>query len=245
MTVDELKKRLSLPVIGAPMFLASGVDLVVAQCCAGIVGAFPALNARPATELDNWLTEIETRLDAFEKTGREQGDELAGIARAGAGGQAVLDIGDSLEAAQLDRDDARTVDPQAQRDHVLRLGVLIEVHAAQDDQQAFLELDHARPGFLGEQGIDDQRVEIVQLVRNPLARLGMAAVEMHPGEALIGRVRSGLVARYHRAAAVAVNGCRIENAGMLRHCGPPAVPGLRATGYARPAAGRGSRCHWL
>ena len=67
MTVDELKKRLSLPVIGAPMFLASGVDLVVAQCCAGIVGAFPALNARPATELDNWLTEIETRLDAFEK----------------------------------------------------------------------------------------------------------------------------------------------------------------------------------
>ncbi len=72
MTVDELKKRLSLPVIGAPMFLASGVDLVVAQCCAGIVGAFPALNARPAAELDNWLSEIETRLDVFEKeTGRK------------------------------------------------------------------------------------------------------------------------------------------------------------------------------
>ncbi|MBO6948746.1 MAG: nitronate monooxygenase [Rhodospirillales bacterium] len=67
MTVDELKKRLSLPVIGAPMFLASGVDLVVAQCCAGIVGAFPALNARPAEELENWLSEIETRLDTFEK----------------------------------------------------------------------------------------------------------------------------------------------------------------------------------
>ena len=48
MTVDELKKRLSLPVIGAPMFLASGVDLVVAQCCAGVIGTFPALNARPA-----------------------------------------------------------------------------------------------------------------------------------------------------------------------------------------------------
>lgn len=67
MTVDELKKRLSLPVIGAPMFLASGVDLVVAQCCAGIVGAFPALNARPAAELEKWLNQIETRLDAFEK----------------------------------------------------------------------------------------------------------------------------------------------------------------------------------
>ena len=67
MTVDELKKRLSLPVIGAPMFLASGVDLVVAQCCAGIVGAFPALNARPAEELENWLNEIEAHLDAFEQ----------------------------------------------------------------------------------------------------------------------------------------------------------------------------------
>lgn len=66
MTVDELKRRLSVPVIGAPMFLASGVDLVVAQCVNGIVGAFPALNARPASELENWLNEIETRLVAFE-----------------------------------------------------------------------------------------------------------------------------------------------------------------------------------
>ncbi len=71
MNVAALKAELSLPVIGAPMFLASGVDLVVAQCCAGIIGAFPALNARPAKELDTWLTEIETRLAAFEaETGK-------------------------------------------------------------------------------------------------------------------------------------------------------------------------------
>lgn len=71
MNVETLKADLSLPVIGAPMFLASGVDLVVAQCCAGIIGAFPALNARPAEELDTWLTEIETRLVAFEaETGK-------------------------------------------------------------------------------------------------------------------------------------------------------------------------------
>ncbi|MFS4437764.1 NAD(P)H-dependent flavin oxidoreductase [Paracoccaceae bacterium GXU_MW_L88] len=44
------------------MFLASGVDLVVAQCCAGVIGTFPALNARPAEQLDVWLSEIETRL---------------------------------------------------------------------------------------------------------------------------------------------------------------------------------------
>lgn len=71
MNVAALKTELSLPVIGAPMFLASGVDLVVAQCCAGIIGSFPALNARPAEELDTWLTEIETRLAAFEtETGK-------------------------------------------------------------------------------------------------------------------------------------------------------------------------------
>ena len=52
---EVLKTGLELPLIGAPMFLASGVDLVVAQCCAGVIGTFPALNARPAAELDNWL----------------------------------------------------------------------------------------------------------------------------------------------------------------------------------------------
>jgi nitronate monooxygenase len=57
-----LEGKLRLPVIGAPMFIVSGPDLVVAQCKAGIVGAFPALNARPQEELDRWLTRIETAL---------------------------------------------------------------------------------------------------------------------------------------------------------------------------------------
>ena len=56
MTVEMLKQNLILPVIGAPMFLASGVDLVVAQCCNGVIGAFPALNARTAAALDTWLS---------------------------------------------------------------------------------------------------------------------------------------------------------------------------------------------
>ncbi|WP_020178522.1 nitronate monooxygenase family protein [Methylopila sp. M107] len=60
-----LEGRLALPVIGAPMFIVSGPDLVLAQCKAGIVGSFPALNARPAEALDLWLTRIETELAAF------------------------------------------------------------------------------------------------------------------------------------------------------------------------------------
>ncbi len=60
--IDRLTADLALPLIGAPMFLASGVDLVVAQCRAGVIGTFPSLNARPAAALDAWLTEIETRL---------------------------------------------------------------------------------------------------------------------------------------------------------------------------------------
>lgn len=71
MTVNELKRNLILPVIGAPMFLVSGVDLVVAQCCNGVIGAFPALNARPAAALDTWLSEIRARLAQFEdETGK-------------------------------------------------------------------------------------------------------------------------------------------------------------------------------
>lgn len=57
-----LRTRLSLPVIAAPMFIVSNPDLVIAQCQAGIVGAFPALNARPKEELDHWLTRIGTTL---------------------------------------------------------------------------------------------------------------------------------------------------------------------------------------
>ncbi|HEY8608555.1 MAG TPA: nitronate monooxygenase family protein [Noviherbaspirillum sp.] len=58
-------QNLSLPVIASPMFIASGPALVKAQCKAGIVGSFPALNARPAELLDTWLTEIQEDLAAF------------------------------------------------------------------------------------------------------------------------------------------------------------------------------------
>ena len=57
-----LKNRLSVPVIGAPMFLVSFPPLVTAQCMAGVIGAFPHVNARPSAQLDQWLTKIETDL---------------------------------------------------------------------------------------------------------------------------------------------------------------------------------------
>ncbi len=60
-----LKGRLSLPVIGSPMFIVSGPELVIAQCKAGIVGSFPALNARPAEVLEQWLQRITSELDAY------------------------------------------------------------------------------------------------------------------------------------------------------------------------------------
>jgi nitronate monooxygenase len=59
-------QNLSLPVIGSPMFIASGPKLVAAQCKAGIVGAFPALNARPAEMLDTWLSDLQTELTAYQ-----------------------------------------------------------------------------------------------------------------------------------------------------------------------------------
>jgi nitronate monooxygenase len=57
-----LNKNLRLPVIGAPMFIVSTPDLVIAQCRAGIIGSFPALNARPPELLDSWLTQISQAL---------------------------------------------------------------------------------------------------------------------------------------------------------------------------------------
>lgn len=56
------KNRLSIPVIGSPLFIVSGPELVIAQCKAGIVGSFPALNARPQTMLDEWLHRIKEEL---------------------------------------------------------------------------------------------------------------------------------------------------------------------------------------
>jgi len=56
--------RLRLPIIGAPMFIVSTPTLVLAQCKAGVVGSFPALNARPASQLDEWLSRITEELAA-------------------------------------------------------------------------------------------------------------------------------------------------------------------------------------
>jgi nitronate monooxygenase len=63
MPLPALFQHLRLPVIASPMFIVSGPDLVIAQCKAGIVGSFPALNARPAAQLDEWLARISAELD--------------------------------------------------------------------------------------------------------------------------------------------------------------------------------------
>lgn len=60
-------QKLSLPVIGSPLFIISNPQLVIAQCQAGIVGAMPALNARPAAQLDDWLAEITETLAAYDQ----------------------------------------------------------------------------------------------------------------------------------------------------------------------------------
>ena len=60
-----LRDNLALPVIGSPMFIVSTPDLVIEQCKAGIVGAFPALNARPEPVLEQWLQRITTELAAY------------------------------------------------------------------------------------------------------------------------------------------------------------------------------------
>jgi nitronate monooxygenase len=62
MTFNTSFAALRLPVIGAPLFIISNPKLVIAQCISGIVGSFPALNARPASELDEWLHEITEAL---------------------------------------------------------------------------------------------------------------------------------------------------------------------------------------
>lgn len=67
MTVPAILKNLRLPVIGSPLFIISGPDLVIAQCKAGIVGSFPALNARPQAMLDEWLHRITEELSAHNR----------------------------------------------------------------------------------------------------------------------------------------------------------------------------------
>ncbi|HVC13136.1 MAG TPA: nitronate monooxygenase family protein [Burkholderiales bacterium] len=67
MSLPPILANLRLPVIGAPMFIAGGPALVIEQCKAGIVGSFPALNARPKEALDDWLAQIEAALAAHRK----------------------------------------------------------------------------------------------------------------------------------------------------------------------------------
>lgn len=67
MALPEVLQHLRIPVIGAPMFIVSTPKLVIAQCTSGIVGSFPALNARPASLLDEWLHEITEALAAWDR----------------------------------------------------------------------------------------------------------------------------------------------------------------------------------
>ena len=64
---DSIKDNISIPVIGAPLFLISVPDLVIAQCKAGIIGSFPALNARPQHVLEEWIVKIKTELKEYQE----------------------------------------------------------------------------------------------------------------------------------------------------------------------------------
>jgi nitronate monooxygenase len=66
-----LQDNLSVPVIGSPLFLVSGPELVIAQCKAGIVGSFPALNARPQSVLADWIIRIKTELAEYQAANPE------------------------------------------------------------------------------------------------------------------------------------------------------------------------------
>jgi len=67
MPLPAVLQNLPLPIIGSPLFIISNPKLVIEQCKAGIIGSMPALNARPAEQLDEWLAEITETLDAYNK----------------------------------------------------------------------------------------------------------------------------------------------------------------------------------
>jgi nitronate monooxygenase len=69
---ENLRNNLSLPAVAAPLFIISNPDLVIAQCKAGVVGSFPALNARPAEELEKWLQRINSELAAHNAANPDQ-----------------------------------------------------------------------------------------------------------------------------------------------------------------------------
>ncbi len=66
MALPPILQNLRVPVIGSPLFIISNPDLVIAQCKAGVVGSFPALNARPESQLDEWLDRITTELAEYD-----------------------------------------------------------------------------------------------------------------------------------------------------------------------------------
>ena len=72
MSLPPIFKQLRLPIVASPMFIVSTPKLVIAQCISGIVGSFPALNARPASMLDEWLHEITEALGAWNQAHPEQ-----------------------------------------------------------------------------------------------------------------------------------------------------------------------------
>jgi len=69
---DTLRKTMSLPLVAAPLFIISNPDLVIALCKAGVVGSFPALNARPAAELEKWLQRITRELAVYDEAHPDQ-----------------------------------------------------------------------------------------------------------------------------------------------------------------------------
>ena len=96
-----LRDRLRLPVIASPLFIISNPDLVIAQCKAGIVGSFPALNARPASQLDEWLARITEELADWVQRSRLAGLVLfraALPALRAAGSLVVLTVTSEAEA---------------------------------------------------------------------------------------------------------------------------------------------------
>ena len=72
MALPPLLQRVALPIIGSPLFIISNPKLVIAQCQAGIVGSMPSLNARPASQLDEWLAEITETLAAWDRSHPDQ-----------------------------------------------------------------------------------------------------------------------------------------------------------------------------
>ena len=70
--VPHLVGKLKIPVVGAPLFIVSGPELVISQCKAGIVGSFPALNARPQRVLDEWIIRIKEELDQHNQENPDQ-----------------------------------------------------------------------------------------------------------------------------------------------------------------------------